>query len=553
MKHLSTKNKNLNATIGETNLNLRKIFSNSTKFCSGGDQKIFIRTADSVSEPYLLTKLLLTEVSDSEIKITVSDEEEKFAAELSIKSSSKGISFSAKVNSNIPIWLFEWKLSGFDFDEVIIPALGGQSVNNDIPNGTILSYKYPFWWSAQFVLGMKNSSGLIFRTEDSGTDLKLLRIGKEKEKFSITFGFETKAPLQRKELKAEMFIDSFEGGWKNGVEIHRNWMEKTFDLISYKKHSNFPSWANDIKFVLELWGARRDNELPAHSFSQMIDRLHEWKKLYNPQNTLLYLPGFAEHGIDSKAPSYNPSNQCGGEKEFKRLIDTAHKLSYRVMIHTNVLAMTYTHPLYKKFKKYQVIDVFNRPQGWAMDMDGDWLTEPFFAYMNPGYKAWGDLMSKILGELIKKYKLDGVFLDQTLLAFNISKGPDFVKGMRDHVQRLQKDFPKVLFAGEGLHEQNVCSLPMAQIHGIDSIAEVHGMEGQAPWKNAHPVSSYLFGKYTKYTAHLLTKHPSHPMFKLQEDAYKKLNVVPALCLYNYEQKMNLPEVKKMIERAKKLK
>jgi hypothetical protein len=503
MKQLSTQDKNLNVSIGETNLNLRKIFSNSTKFCSGGDQKIFIRTADSVSEPYLLTKLLLTEVSDSEIKFTVSDEEEKFFAELSIKSSSKGISFSAKVNSKIPIWLFEWKLSGFDFDEVIIPALGGQSVSKDIPNGTVLSYKYPFWWSAQFALGMKNSDGLIFRTEDSGTDLKLLRVGKEKGKFSITFGFEAKAPLQKKELKAEMFIDSFVGGWKKGV--------------------------------------------------QMIERLHEWKKLYNPKNTLLYLPGFAEHGIDSKAPSYNPSNQCGGEKEFKRLIDTAHKLGYRVMIHTNVLAMTYTHPLYKNFKKYQVVDVFNRPQGWAMDIDGDWLTEPFFAYMNPGYKAWGDLMSKILGELIKKYKLDGVFLDQTLLAFNINKGPDFVKGMRDHVQRLQKDFPKILFAGEGLHEQNVSALPMAQIHGIDSIAEVHGMEGQAPWKNAHPVSSYLFGKYTKYTAHLLTKHPSHPMFKLQEDAYKKLNVVPALCLYNFEQKMNLPEVKKMIERVKKLK
>jgi len=46
-----------------------------------------------------------------------------------------------------------------------------------------------------------------------------------------------------------------------------------------------------------------------------------------------------------------------------------------------------------------------------------------------------------------------------------------------------------------------------QIHGIDSITEVHGMEGQVAWREVHPVSSYLFGKYTKLTAHLLTKHP----------------------------------------------
>ena len=90
MKQLSTENKNLKLAIGETNLSLGKIFSDSTKFCSSGEQKIFIRTADSVSEPYLLTKLLLTEVSDSEIKFTVSDEEENFFAELSIKSSRHG-------------------------------------------------------------------------------------------------------------------------------------------------------------------------------------------------------------------------------------------------------------------------------------------------------------------------------------------------------------------------------------------------------------------------------------------------------------------------------
>jgi len=187
-----------------------------------------------------------------------------------------------------------------------------------------------------------------------------------------------------------------------------------------------------------------------------------------------------------------------------------------------------------------------------MDMDGDWLPEPYFAYINPGYKEWGDLMEKVLGDLIEKYGADSVFLDQTLLAFNVSKGPNFIAGMRDHITRLQNRFPGILFAGEGLHEQNVSALPFAQLHGIDSLTEVHGMEGQVPWRKAHPVSTYLFEKYTRYTGHLLTRHPSNPMFAFQEAAYSELGVIPVLSLYNYEQKIDLPEVKAMIERAKSL-
>ena len=131
------------------------------------------------------------------------------------------------------------------------------------------------------------------------------------------------------------------------------------------------------------------------------------------------------------------SLQCGGELEFKKLMDEAHKLGFKVMIHTNVLAMTYTHPLYRDFKKFQVIDCFEREQGWAMDIDGDWLTEPYFAYINPGEKEWGKLMQKIIGEIIEKFSVDGVFLDQTLLAFNVSRGPNFMKGMKEHIQHLQ--------------------------------------------------------------------------------------------------------------------
>lgn len=553
MRSKILKSKNIEITFNENPFHIEGIFilPDRTKVCANGIQNFIIRTRDALSDPVFLSRYEDVISEDKKYSFRLLDNSGDYSALFEVTADGDEIRFRIKVSSPEPVWLVEWKLSGFKFDKLLVPALGGQEISANMPEGNTLSYKYPFWWNAQFAIGIKGDEGLLINSRDASPDLKLLRIGREHDDFSITYGFEAEAPLTSGELSAEFYLTGFKGGWQNGVEIYRSWMEKSFSPVEYVRHNGFPSWAENISFILELWGARK-SFTPGHTFSQMIERLKEWKEIYKPENTLLYLAGFAENGIDSHAPDYNPSEQCGGETEFLKLMDAAHEMGFKVMLHTNILAMTFTHRLYNEFKKYQVIDPFGREQGWGMDMDGDWLPEPYFAYINPGYKEWGDLMENVIGELINKYNADAVFLDQTLLAFNVSKGPNFVKGMRDHIERLQNRFPGILFAGEGLHEQNVKALPFAQIHGIDSLTEVHGMEGQVPWRKAHPVSTYLFGKYSKYTGHLLTRHPSNPMFTFQEAAYAELGVVPVLSLYNHEQKMDMPEIRRMIERAKGL-
>ena len=520
-----------------------------TVFCSNGGQSFLIRTPLEVSEPAFLTQLRSAAADDTGIRLVIADPSGEYRIELQLSHGDEGICFAMRASAPVPIWLVEWKLAGLQFDSVIVPALGGQVIKDTMPVDTTLTYKYPFWWNAQFVLGTMPGGGAWIRTKDTLPSFKMLRVRKEPAGFALTYGFEADAPLQAKTLEATWFLDCFAGDWKAPVDTHRGWLERAFDLLPLPENPHFPPWADDLNCVLELWGMRKDQPRPHHTFEQMTDRLRAWSRMHAPQRTLVYLPGFAEHGIDSHAPDYRPSPDLGGPEKFKALVDTAHDLGYRVMIHTNVLAMTYTHRLFPAFRDHQVVDLFGRTQGWALDLDGDWLTEPYFAYINPGVGEWGELMEHVLGELIAEYRLDGVFLDQTLLAFNVSRGPNFVTGMRNHIKRLAESFPHVLFAGEGLHEHVVSALPMAQIHGIDSIAEVHGMEGRERWREAHPVSTYLFGKYTRFVAHLLTRHPSHPMFAAQEAAYAELGVIPALCLYSNAQAIDMPEVRRMLKRA----
>lgn len=554
MAERTLSNSRIRMQVGKTPLSvasLRNLLTGVT-ICKGGTQSILVRTPRAVSDPVFLTEIESSEPAAGRLCVNLRDQSGKYRARLELSPSTDGIAFHLALSAPEPVWVVEYQLRGIELDEVIFPALGGQSLTRAMPPETAVTYKYPFWLNAQFVLGITQGGGIWLRSKDIRPVFKFIRVKRSADKFDISYGMEADGPLKSKSLEATWFLDCFEGSWKVPVDMHRKWLEEVFALVPFRDNPSLPTWARDINFVLTLWGIGKDSPEPYHTFEQMIRRLQQWARIHEPSRTLVYLAGFAQHGIDSRAPDYAPSPQLGGSEQFKNLVSSAHQLGYHVMVHTNALCMTFNHPQFWRFEHLQVVDVFGRHQGWGLDIDGDWLAEPFFAYINPGAKEWGELMERVIGELIRSYGVDAVFLDQTLFAFNVSRGPNFVIGMREYIQRLKTAFPGTLFAGEGLHEQVASVLPFAQIHGIDSIAEVHSMDVRARWRKAHPVSTYLFGKYTRFTAHLLRRHPSHPMFVLQESAYAKLGVIPSLCLYANEQPMDSPEVRKMIRRAKRL-
>ncbi|MDX1430540.1 MAG: DUF6259 domain-containing protein, partial [Rhodothermales bacterium] len=519
--------------------------------CAGGSQEFLLRVDGQVSEPIFLRRVLSCDIQSNKAVFVVADDDGRYEIAAEIGATSQGLRFSCRAKGPEPIWMIEWRLSGLDLTEVVIPALGGQAVTSAMPRGERLSYKYPFWWNAQFAIGMTgDDSGVWWRTQETDPRFKLLRVGRESSAFDVTIGFEANGPLSVGPLSGEFFLDAFAGSWKEPVDRHREWLQREFKLTPYRSHAAYPSWVNNINLVLELWGMRRDRGRPAHTFDDMCERIERFATQHPPSETLLYLPGFARGGIDSGIPDYSPSTKLGGATGFARLMDTAHQLGYRVMIHTNVLGMAFNHPLFDRFERHQVVDVFGRPQGWGLDLDGDWLAEPYFAYIKPGEQEWSALISNMLTEFVAEYRVDAVFIDQTLLAFNVSRGPNFVAGMRKHIERLQQSFPATLFAGEGINEHVLPALPVVQIHGIDSIAGVHGMDDQVPWRYVHPVSTYLFSTHTRFLAHLLTKHPSNPVFQRQEAAYAKLGVVPAIVCYDREDELSGPEIDAVLERAR---
>jgi hypothetical protein len=111
-----------------------------------------------------------------------------------------------------------------------------------MPTDTTLSYKYPFWWNAQFVIGASDDGGVWIRTKDAEPNFKMLRVKKEQDGFALTYGFEANAPLVSKTLEATWYLDCYEESWKIPVDIHRAWLEQAFDLTLLEMNSHFPQW-----------------------------------------------------------------------------------------------------------------------------------------------------------------------------------------------------------------------------------------------------------------------------------------------------------------------
>ena len=87
-----------------------------------------------------------------------------------------------------------------------------------------------------------------------------------------------------------------------------------------------------------------------------------------------YAAGFVSY---EAAPAFGP------------FVAEAHRLGFRVMPHVNYFGCDPKHPLYDRFRPWQVRDPFTKELQW---WNWDKADPPIrFAYINPASRAWREL------------------------------------------------------------------------------------------------------------------------------------------------------------------
>jgi len=394
--------------------------------------------------------------------------------------------------------------------EILVPSNSGQRFGRDTPAQTRV-FDYPVGWEASFVLLQGPNGGVMIWSDETQPRFKNLVVEKRRSGTRLRFESRAFAPFESNASvrSVRWRITAYQGDWQVAAARYRAWSEKAFGLRRPWRLE--PAWARDVRFVVIM-----QLDMPAlRALASRVD----------PRQTLLYLPGWRKHGYDRMYPDYTAA------PEFGPFVKEAHRLGFRVMPHVNYFGCDPKHPLYERFRHWQMRDPETKELQWW-----DWTrADPpiKFAYINPALKAWRTLFVDKMKELVRKYRVDALHLDQTLVMVNDANGLiDGMSSMEGNValhRELRAALPDVALSGEGLNEITCRHEAFAQRH-------VWGMNhADGTWNDrliamAHPVSSAVLLPRTAIYGYLGMANPrsSPDLFHAWMRAYERFGVLPTL-------------------------
>lgn len=433
------------------------------------------------------------------------------------------------------VYGISWGIANIpDSMTVLVPGDSGQRFGADAPSG-LRSFDYPFTWESPFVIIQGKLGGLLVYSEDTRYRFKSVYVDHSDGKFRIRFETRNQAPFD--DLTSVRSVTwrmrAYEGDWQVGAKMYRDWMIKHIKPIPIEEKQ--PSWAKEIQFVV-ITGVQ---DIPA---------LEKLAKQIDPSQTLLYVPQWRKAGYDRDYPDYT------AVPEFPAFVETAHRIGYKVMAHVNYFGCDPKNPIYESMSKYQIKDPFTKEPQW-------WVWPPAnpdikFAYIDPASREWRKLFIARMKELVDRYKVDALHLDQTLVIMNdangLIDGMNSIQGAIQLQKELHQVIPDVALSGEGLDEITCIYQSFAQRHVL-AIDLINGKWDNNRLAQCHPVSSCVLSPFTTMYGYLGMPNPVINLntYIAWQRGYENYGVIPTYPYPSIEQLENpTPAVQTILDFAR---
>lgn len=384
--------------------------------------------------------------------------------------------------------------------DLIAPIRGGRTVSQ--PD----RYEYPVNWETPLTILQASRGGVFVRSDDTQHRFKTLEyVSEGTDDFALNFWQYPPAPIdQQKSITSVAWrLNVYQGDWHVPALAYREWMHEAFQPAD---RSEMPAWVDDIELVithadpLEKVGTR------------VIEILYQ---LVDPKKTLLYVTGWRKAGWSLYYPDQTPTDNFG---EF---ITEAHRYGFKVMLHTNMVAVALDHPLYSEFEKYQMIDHRSGEKVGSRLQD---TTEPLkrkYIWVNQASHLFRNVLVRELKRVWKTYGVDAFHLDISPVIYNNAPidGLTMVEGNILLHQELREAMPGVVLGGERLND-------------VTFLYENFAQRYRRPVEQPHPISAFLFSPYVQFYGHLGFPNPDRDPDNYQAaiHQYEVWGVIPTIRL-----------------------
>ena len=306
------------------------------------------------------------------------------------------------------------------------------------------------------------------------------------------------------------------------VAPHYAHLERAYHFPRWDSRTDVPDWLRHTSLVVTLHGMHFTGYM-FNDYAKMLAIL-QWIAPQIPAERVLVFISAWDGRYYWDYPTYRAAERMGGEAGFRRLVQEAQRLGFRIMPMFGANASNRRLPNFREFADAATERIDGDPFNLTwVDWDNDRHQEGFGVYMNLGVASWRRWLGARIADVIERYGVDAYFLDITGGWMNNTKA-DMHEGMRRLVTELRQRYPRVLACGEFLYDALVEFIPLYHVYNPRMVPFARffsHLSHPAPGRGSSGVHESGFSQWDAATLSLSQRDGLIPTLMVVDDTFTR--------------------------------
>jgi len=333
----------------------------------------------------------------------------------------------------------------------------------EMPEGTWRQWDYPAFWRAGFAIWSDGKRFFTVTTQDVPWHFKRLRVLRRDAQMGLEIVQDASLRTRSLDFRTSVWEIGYRSEVDSLLDEHARFVSQAFGARHFDCRPDAPAWLRRVGLVVNLHGTDWTGRTHL-DFAGMTAAAEHLAGRFPPDRTILYPIGW-DGPYMRNYPDFQPSRELGGPEGFGRFCAAARAAGFHVMPHLNAMVCNPRNPLFAGHLEHYTLRNFlgNPVRCQHIDWDRDGLPDTAHNYISLIPRGLRDVLRATVDRLVRQYRVDAVFLDETCNVFYNDPAWDQVEGVRRLIRELRQDHPDLLIAGEEWNELILGLTPLVQV------------------------------------------------------------------------------------------